>query len=207
VLAQEPGNKTLGESCERPVYKFDEVSRRAGLGHRPTPNLTPEALANFVRGQVVLTAVFCKSGRVTDIRVIEGLPYGVTEQAIEAARQTQFTLAEKDGQPVSQATKFVFKFGYIGESRPLAKEPFAGRLIESIELGGYDTRQSDKIWSRMKTRAGGPYEKRLVEKDWRMLLGSGDFDRDASTMRVEDGVRGGLVIVFELKERTSHSKH
>jgi len=149
---------------------------------------------------VVLTAVFCKSGRVTDIRVIEGLPYGVTEQAIEAARQTQFTPAEKDGQPVSQATKFVFKFGYIGELRPLAKEPFAGRVIESIEVGGYNP-QSDKIWSRMKTRAGGLYDKKLIEKDWRMLLGSGDFDRDASTMRVEEGVRGGLVIVFELKER------
>jgi hypothetical protein len=150
---------------------------------------------------VVLTAVFCKSGRVTDIRVIEGLPYGVTEQAIEAARQTEFTPAEKDGEAVSQAIKFVFKFGYIGDRRQLAKGPFDGRLIEEIEMGGYDEKPVDKMWVRMKTRAGSLYDKNLIEKDWEMLLGSGNFDRDASTLRIEEGERGGVVVVFDLKER------
>jgi TonB family protein len=186
------------------VYKSAELTQRVRLGHRPTPSLPAEALAKSVRGEVVLTAVFCKTGRVTDISVVEGLPYGVTERAIEAARQTEFTPAEKDGQRVSQATKFVFKFGYIGEARPLAQEPFAGRIIESIEVGGYDDKEVDKIWSRMKTRAGETYDKKLIEKDWRMLLSSGDFDRDTSTVRFEEGERGGLVLVFELKQRAKH---
>jgi hypothetical protein len=56
----------------------------------------------------------------------------------------------------------------------------------------------------MKTRAGETYDKKLIEKDWRMLLSSGDFDRDTSTVRFEEGERGGLVLVFELKQRAKH---
>ncbi len=200
VSAQETVPK-LDESCEGPVHKNSDVSRKVRLGYRPTPNLTAEALAHSVRGQVILTAVFCKSGRVTDIKVVEGLPYGVTEQATEAARNTQFTPAEKDGQNVSQATKFIFKFGYIGEQRALAQGQLNGRIIESIELSSYGESQSDKVWNLLKTRAGEPYDQKLIDRDWHTLLISGDFDRDNSTIRIEEGDRGGVVVVFDLKER------
>ena len=202
VSAQEPARRVSEESCGGPVYKVSDLSRRARLGHRPTPNLTADALAHSVKGQVILTAVLCRSGRVTDIQVIEGLPYGVTEQAVEAALQTEFTPAEKDGETVSQAVKFIFKFGYIGEQRQLAKGQIEGRIIESIEVGGYGERQADKtFWKQMKTRAGEPYDQKLIDKDWQRLLSSGDFDRNTSTIRIEEGDRGGVVVVFELKER------
>jgi outer membrane protein assembly factor BamA len=97
--------------------------------------------------------------------------------------------------------KFVFKFGYIGDPRPLVKGPLSGRLIESIEVGGYEGRQTDEMWARMKTRAGEPYDQKVIDEDWQMLLDSGPFDRQASTVRIEQGERGGLVVVFELKAR------
>ena len=202
LSAQESGREASHETCVGPIYKSREVSRRATFTSRPAPSLTDEAMANGVRGQVVLSAVLCNSGRVTDIQVIEGLPFGVTERAIVAARQTKFTPAEKDGQAVSVATKFVFKFSYIGERRPLAQGPLEGRMIESVEVGGYREGQWDDLWERMKTRGGEIYNKEQIERDWRMLLEAGNFDKEASTLRIEEGDRGGLVVVFELKQKS-----
>ena len=202
LSAQESGREASRETCAGPVYKFSEVSRRATFSSRPTPSLTDEAIANAVRGQVVLSAVLCRSGRVTDIQVIEGLPFGVTERAIAAARQTKFTPAEKDGQAVSVMTRFVFKFSYIGERGPLAQGPLVGRVIESVEVGGYRDGQWDDLRERMKTRGGQIYNREQIESDWRMLLEAGNFDKEASTLRIEEGSRAGLVVVFELKKKS-----
>jgi len=39
-------------------------------------------------------------GSVKQVRVVSGLPYGLNDRAIEAARETKFKPAMKDGQPV-----------------------------------------------------------------------------------------------------------
>lgn len=201
VSAQEPSPQVSGETCGGPIYKHREASRRATFHFRPAPSLTDEALAHAVRGEVVLSAVLCRSGQVTDIQVIAGLPYGVTERAVEAARQTRFTPAEKDGQPIAVETRFEFKFSYIGDARPLAKGSLVGRIIESIEVAGYPEGQLDNLWERMKTRGGEVYDKEQVEDDWRMLLKAGNFDKEESTLRIEEGSRGGIVLVFELRKK------
>src|SRR5688572_2320159 len=202
VSAQESGREASHETCAGPVYKYSEVSRRATFTSRPAPSLTDEAIANAVRGQVVLSAVLCRSGRVTDIHVIEGLPFGVTERAVVAARQTKFTPAEKDGQAASVTTRFEFKFSYIGELGPLAQGPLIGREIESVEVGWFPEGPWDDLWERMKTRGGQIYNKEQIVLDWRMLLEEGNFDKEASTLRIEEGSRGGIVVVFELRKKS-----
>jgi len=67
----------------------------------PLSLLTCTLIAKSVRGVVVLRAVFSSTGQVTDITVISGLPYGLTEKTIEAARRIKFIPAMKDGQNVS----------------------------------------------------------------------------------------------------------
>jgi TonB family protein len=59
---------------------------------------------------VVLKAVFAKNGEVQNIRVVSGLPDGLTEQAIEAAKKITFTPAMKNGQPVSMWFQLEFNF-------------------------------------------------------------------------------------------------
>lgn len=154
-----------------------------------------------MRGKVVLSAVLCRSGKVTDVQVVEGLPFGVTERAVEAVRGAKFTPAEKDGQAVSQAVRFEFGFSYVGERRPLAKPPLEGRMIESVEVAGYSEEVREKVDECTKILSGQPCDKELVEQVRQKLLSLGDFDGQESGIRVEESDRGGLGIFFEMRKR------
>jgi TonB family protein len=66
----------------------------------PNPRYTEAARANGIQGSVVLRVLVGEDGNVNAIRVVRGLPDGVTEQAIAAARLSKFKPAMKDGKPV-----------------------------------------------------------------------------------------------------------
>lgn len=91
------------EGCDGPVYSAGDVSRRAKILEAPAPEYTEEARAKGVRGTVIMTAVFCRNGKVTNIRVIRGLPQGLTEKAVESTRGIKVDAAQKDGEFVSQS--------------------------------------------------------------------------------------------------------
>lgn len=103
AVAQEQDQESGDKKCEGPVYRASDASRRAKIISHPVPEFTEEARVNNVRGRVVLSGVPCRTGRVTDIQVIESLPYGMTEKALETARGIEFTPAERDGQGSSLA--------------------------------------------------------------------------------------------------------
>ena len=92
------------------VFSSSEVTEQARILYKPKPQYTEEARKNQVSGTVVLRAVLSSSGQVTDIRPVSGLPHGLTERAVDAARQIKFTPAMKDGRAVSQSTSIEFTF-------------------------------------------------------------------------------------------------
>ena len=67
----------------------------------PEPRYTEEARANQVSGTVLLRVHVDADGNVNSVRVVSGLPYGLTERAIDVARGTKFKPAMKDGKPVA----------------------------------------------------------------------------------------------------------
>ena len=204
ALGQDPSpGAGAYETCDGPIYERKDVSRPAEF-RVPVVNMTKEALARGQKLQVMLSAVLCRTGRVTDIRVSKGAPNGMTDRVVEAIRLMKFTPAEDRGQPVSQAAKFEFTFGFIGERRPLAQGPLEGRRIDSVEVGGYRKELKNQIDECMKLLSGEFYNKEQVKRVWRKLIDSGDFDKEASTLRIEEGDRGGVGIVFELKEKAKH---
>jgi protein TonB len=77
---------------------------------KPEPSYTEEARRNDVTGTVVLRCVFSSSGAVTNIRAVSGLPFGLTEKAISAARQIRFIPAIKDGHFVSMYIQLEYNF-------------------------------------------------------------------------------------------------
>jgi TonB family protein len=94
--------KEREDNCGDPIYEFAEVTRRAKIKRLKEPSYTEEARAKRVEGTVVLTAVLCRNGKVTDIQVIQALPHGLTENTIETTRRIEFEPAEKNGETVSQ---------------------------------------------------------------------------------------------------------
>jgi TonB family protein len=88
-----------------------EITERAIIKSKPNPRYPPEARSYGVRGVVKLRIILGSDGKVRDkIEVIEGLPHGVTEEAIKAARKIKFEPARKDGRPVSRYVTVVYHF-------------------------------------------------------------------------------------------------
>lgn len=77
---------------------------------KPRANYTEEARKNQVQGVVRLRVTFLANGTIGSITTISGLPYGLTEQAIAAARQIKFEPAMKNGVPqtVTRTIEYVF---------------------------------------------------------------------------------------------------
>jgi TonB family protein len=92
------------------AYTGKEVDVKARLLTHPAPRYTEDARKNRIMGVVVLKVVFASNGKVQNIRVISGLPYGLTEQAIIAARQIKFTPAMKNGKRVSMWMQLEYNF-------------------------------------------------------------------------------------------------
>jgi TonB family protein len=92
------------------VFTLHDVDQKARILSRPEPQYTDEARENATTGTVVLRTVFSASGEVTNIRVVNGLPYGLTESAVEAARGIKFSPAMKDGRAVSQYIQIEYNF-------------------------------------------------------------------------------------------------
>jgi TonB family protein len=96
------------ESGEK-IYKSGEVTTKVRVIKKPQPSYSGQAT-----GTVVLRCVFSADGRIRHISVVRGLPDGLTERAIEAAKQIKFIPAMKDGKPVSMwmQLEYNFLFGY-----------------------------------------------------------------------------------------------
>jgi TonB family protein len=92
------------------IYSGKDVSSKARVLSKPEPQYTEEARKNQITGTVVLRAVFTSGGQVSNIRAVSGLPYGLTERAIAAARQIKFSPATKDGHAVSMYIQLEYNF-------------------------------------------------------------------------------------------------
>jgi TonB family protein len=92
------------------IFTGREVDTKARLVSKPPPVYTDEARNHQVSGTVILKVIVSKSGQVTNIRVVSGLPFGLTEQAIKAAKGIKFIPAMKDGQPVSMWMQLEYNF-------------------------------------------------------------------------------------------------
>jgi TonB family protein len=86
------------------------ASAKPTILYREKAKYTEEARQNGVEGVVVLNVVFNVNGSITDISVVRGLPDGLSEKAIEAAKKIRFQPAVLNGQPVSVREDLEFTF-------------------------------------------------------------------------------------------------
>ncbi len=77
---------------------------------KPRPGYTDAARTNNIQGTVILRVTFLASGAIGSISPVKGLPNGLTEQAIAAARRIAFEPAKVNGigQTVTKQIEYSF---------------------------------------------------------------------------------------------------
>ena len=118
VPAASPQPDTVVSSKEKPpkivdgerIYTAKEVDEKLQFLKKPTPGYTREARRHQTSGYVFLRAILSADGTVKNIEVLTGLPDGLSEKAIEAARRIKFKPAMKDGKPVSAWVELQYHF-------------------------------------------------------------------------------------------------
>jgi TonB family protein len=91
-------------------YNKNPSFKRIRIIDKPDAGYTEEARRNKVKGRVLLRVLFGENGQVTRISVVNGLPNGLTERAIAAARLIKFEPAELDGKKVAYPLMVVYVF-------------------------------------------------------------------------------------------------
>jgi TonB family protein len=77
---------------------------------KPTPRYTDVARQNGVQGTVTLRITLLSNGGIGGISLVEGLPFGITEQAIAAAKKISFIPAQRNGVRLSVTKTFQYRF-------------------------------------------------------------------------------------------------
>ncbi|HKV35594.1 MAG TPA: outer membrane protein assembly factor BamA [Pyrinomonadaceae bacterium] len=74
------------------------------------------------------------------------------------------------------------------------------RLVENVEIIGNRRLRKDDILYYIQTRPGDVYNVDQVQRDYQTLLSLTFFDKTATRVLTENGPRGGVNIIFEVKE-------
>jgi outer membrane protein insertion porin family len=89
---------------------------------------------------------------------------------------------------------------FAAPERVRAQQTQPQQLIEAVDITGNRRLRKDDILYYIQTRQGDPYNPAQVERDYETLLSLGFFDKTATRVLKEEGPRGGVVIIFEVKE-------
>jgi protein TonB len=101
-----------GQSNGRGTPPVKPVGPNRGLQilSKPRPAYTEVARKNNIQGVVTLRITFLANGQIGSVSPVQGLPHGLTERAIAAARQIKFLPEMRNGKPVSVTKRMAYTF-------------------------------------------------------------------------------------------------
>ena len=108
--ADRPDGVKAEPAREEEAFRSNEVDERAVVTYAPDPTYTREARENGTSGRVILRVVLSATGQVSTVKVVEGLPDGLTATAVGAACSVEFKAARKGGSAVSQYATVEYNF-------------------------------------------------------------------------------------------------
>jgi TonB family protein len=97
---------------KKPFSKMQR-NRELIILSKPVPAFTEQARRKYVRGNVELNITFDENGKVGEVEVISELPFGLTENAIKAAKTIKFLPQIKNGKKVKVTKKIIYIFDFF----------------------------------------------------------------------------------------------
>lgn len=89
----------------------------------------------------------------------------------------------------------------VSSAKPTAPVAAAAQqLVESVDIQGNRRLRDEDLLYYVKTRPGDVYDPAALERDLKELLSLNFFDKTATRVLTEDGVRGGVNVIFEVRE-------
>ncbi len=88
----------------------------------------------------------------------------------------------------------------VAPSRAVYAQTPSQQLVESVDIQGNRRLRDEDILYYVNTRAGDAFNQVQVERDLQAILALGFFDKTATRVLTEEGVRGGINVIFEVKE-------
>src|SRR5881394_3509245 len=88
---------------------------------------------------------------------------------------------------------------FVLHARVSAQQP-QPRLVEEVDIIGNRRLRKEDILYYIQTRPGDPYNPDSVNRDLQTILSLNFFDKVGTRVTKEDAPRGGIRIIFEVKE-------
>lgn len=107
---------------------------------------------------------------------------------------------------ISRASLLILLSFIFGIVLPLASSPAAyaqtapQQLVESVDIQGNRRLRDEDILYYVQTRPGDAFNQQQIERDLQAILALGFFDKTATRVLTEEGARGGINVIFEVKE-------
>ncbi|MFL6374691.1 MAG: outer membrane protein assembly factor BamA [Pyrinomonadaceae bacterium] len=74
------------------------------------------------------------------------------------------------------------------------------QVVETVQIMGNRRLRQEDLMYYIKTRPGDVYDPAALQRDLKELLSLNFFDKTETSVSVEDGVRGGVNVIFKVKE-------
>ncbi|MGH9967209.1 MAG: outer membrane protein assembly factor BamA [Pyrinomonadaceae bacterium] len=93
-----------------------------------------------------------------------------------------------------------FSLAFIVAAPGQAQAQQSQRLVESVDITGNRRLRKDDVLYYVQTRPGDPFNEQQVQRDLQAILALGFFDKTATRVLTEEGARGGVNVIFEVRE-------
>lgn len=74
------------------------------------------------------------------------------------------------------------------------------KVVESIDIAGNRRLSDEYIIKNIKTKVGDFYSEKRLQEDLQSILKTGLFDALSSKIYTEEGRRGGIAVIFQVRE-------
>lgn len=98
------------ENNSKNTKSENQYTKNLQIISKVQPEYPDSARMNNVQGSVSLRVEFLANGQIGNISTINGLPEGLTEECISAAKQIKFEPARRNGNPVTVSKVVQYSF-------------------------------------------------------------------------------------------------